>query len=944
MNVSLASLVVGSCLVYLASFAITFNAHAASPITPSGLNTQVSSPLPAEGNKTQFDITGGTRAGTNLFHSFGQFDVPTNNIANFLNDSGLATSNILGRVTNGNPSSIFGTIQTTGFDNAKLFLMNPSGIIFGPTASLNVGGSVTFSTADYFRLSDGVRFNAVPNVAADALLSTAPVSAYGFLDSSSGTIALHGTQFKRSDGNGISLIGGNITVQSATLNDGTIRSALLSEPGGQINFASVASRGEIIAANFMATPDITLGDITLSQDTFLDVSANRAGTVRIRGGQLTIDGATISADTINANGSPIAIDIHITGAMALANELSPTLTARTTGTGTAGAINITSGNLEATTSPLPGSLVALVDTHTSGAGTAGNVSITTGNLHATNEAFFIDTGTAGTGHGGDINIQGTRIKIEGPNVSTGNFRFGQLLDQDVRGSAGNLTIKTAEGLQIGPAATISTEAWFALGGNITLEGRDVTITGNSFVSVDGDFGGATLTVNANKLRLDFASVLNSNTVVDPGGEIAINAKVVELTEGSQIRTSTLGNGTAGDIKITASEHLTLDGRNGDDPGFPSAIVSNFYGDPEFSPNGIGDSGSIKVTSPHLQILGGALINTSTNTSGNAGNITIYSNSLNISGQSPFEVSNASIGIGSTRGSGIYTRTVGSDLCVGTCGQAGNITILTDSVNVDNGGTINSGTTNDGFGGNIALTAKQSVMIQDGSTISANSTGAGDAGSIFINAGQRFEMQNGSVTTQATQASGGNIDIRAIDRVRLVNDSKISTSVEGAAGDGGNIFIDPNVVILEGSQVTAKAVGGAGGNITFVTPLFLMDSVSFINASSERGPSGTVLIQSPTSNLSGTVGQLASKTNPPQVLLQNRCVALAGGEQSTFILAGRDALPSEPGGWLSSPTAMEHWTGEDTDKEHASGLLVQRNSPNGLPVLATLKNEAPVLSL
>jgi filamentous hemagglutinin family protein len=65
--------------------------------------------------------------GPTSFDSFGDFNVPSNNIANFLNDSGLTTSNILGRVTGGNISNIFGTIQTTGFGNANLFLMNPAG-------------------------------------------------------------------------------------------------------------------------------------------------------------------------------------------------------------------------------------------------------------------------------------------------------------------------------------------------------------------------------------------------------------------------------------------------------------------------------------------------------------------------------------------------------------------------------------------------------------------------------------------------------------------------------------------------------------------------------------------------------------------------------------------------------------------------------------------------
>ena len=103
---------------------LTSLVHAASPITQSGLNTRVSDPFLTAGGKTQYDITGGTRTGTNLFHSFGDFNVPTNNIANFLNTpiNGVLpnTSNILGRVNGGNPSVIFGMIQTTNFGNPNL--------------------------------------------------------------------------------------------------------------------------------------------------------------------------------------------------------------------------------------------------------------------------------------------------------------------------------------------------------------------------------------------------------------------------------------------------------------------------------------------------------------------------------------------------------------------------------------------------------------------------------------------------------------------------------------------------------------------------------------------------------------------------------------------------------------------------------------------------------
>ena len=128
------------------------------PITSSGLNTQVSAPSNLPSGKVQYDITGGTRpgGGANLFHSFGNFNVPNNNIANFLNDAGLPTSNILGRVTGGNVSNIFGMIQTTNFGNANLFLMNPAGFLFGPNATLNVGGFPTsWRSAPHASVSPG---------------------------------------------------------------------------------------------------------------------------------------------------------------------------------------------------------------------------------------------------------------------------------------------------------------------------------------------------------------------------------------------------------------------------------------------------------------------------------------------------------------------------------------------------------------------------------------------------------------------------------------------------------------------------------------------------------------------------------------------------------------------------------------------------------------------
>src|SRR6476659_6969049 len=138
-------------------------------------------------------------------------------------------------------------IQTTGFGNANLFLLNPAGFLFGSNATLNVGGMVAFTTADYLRLADGVRFNAIPNAAADALLTPAPVATFGFLGSNPAAIAIQGSTLKVADGQSLSIVGGNQGFIATDPDTGnpiqvpngiTVSEGKLLAPGGQINIAS----------------------------------------------------------------------------------------------------------------------------------------------------------------------------------------------------------------------------------------------------------------------------------------------------------------------------------------------------------------------------------------------------------------------------------------------------------------------------------------------------------------------------------------------------------------------------------------------------------------------------------------------------------------------------------------------------------------------------------
>ncbi len=969
------------------------DAQVTTNITSSGLNTQVNQ----VGNS--FTITGGTRpgGGPNLFHSFGDFNVGGGDLANFLNNTGLPTSNILSRVTGGTLSSIDGTIQTTGFGSANLFLMNPSGIVFGPGASLNVGGSVSFTTAQYIRLFDWVHsanFHANPandglansiltiNASAFEFLSAAPAG-YGFLAAPdpNATITVQGSNLAASSGQSISLVGGKVAIEGG---------AKLSAPGDSINLASAASPGEFDVTSLGSLPNVdgtsftSSGSISLASGSSIDVPG--ASTVFIQGGQLVL---SVNDATLSTSENPVPPD-------AVALRSASSIKTSNSGTDPGADVHITVRNIE-----MDGS--SAIETLTQGSGSGGAVQLTTDTLTMRSSSILTAT-PGGGGVGGDVVLNLRTLNLtDGASIQTQAENF------TADGPGGNVIIRGRQGA--GSAAEL------------------VSLSGGSglFSATFGVSNGGGIALIAKTLQMDATGTIISTIANDAGrgGDIVASVQQASLTGGATILTQTV----VADPNALSGPLLTIQGLQGAGSKADSIVLSGSGSGIKSESTGLARAGDIAMHTRSLAMTNGAAIEMVT--SGTGGNITLETNSIDMSGKSRISSETNRLDVGqihvtastfSLDDSSISTNTTSEgragDMLVnaGTLrlsnkatinsstnasGQAGDITITGGTVTLNSGSTVSSasagtepavnfdGTTappgragtititasgdvtsdagtittsaEGNRGGDISITAGN-IRFSNGTLINANSNGPltvtklvldangqlvtqvvgeGNAGNIRITSGSTVLMEQSSVTTEATRASGGQITINAPRMIRLIN-SPISTSVAGAAGDsnGGNISIDPDFVILRNSPILARAVAGSGGAIGITAGLFLADPSSIVDASSTLGVSGTVQINAPINNLSSVVARLPESLLAVQALLRASCAAkLAQGSTSSFVERGRDGIPAGPDGLLAGPylppTAEQSKQRQTMPSTGLSGIQLRRLFRQEMPASVTL---------
>ncbi len=770
----------------------------------------------------RFDIDGGTLSGDgkNLFHSFQEFGLDANQIANFLSNPSI--KNILSRINGGNPSIIDGMIQVTG-GNSNLFLMNPAGIVFGSNASLNVPADFTASTATGIGF-DGGWFNAFESN--DHFNLVGNPNAFQFEESSTGTIINAGNLTVSAEHN-LSLMGG------AVINTGTIEApegniSLTAIPG--TNRVKISQEGQVLSleVELPTTADgeqqpIRVLDLPAlltgaAENVETGLSTNSEGSVKLSNSDTTIpsDGGTaIASGTLDVSGETGG-NVNVLG------DKVGVIGANIDASGTNGGGNV------------------LIGGDYKGQGTVPNASRTSVSKESVINADALQNGDGGraiiwadevTGFYGNISARGGSNGGDGGFVEVSgkhNLSFDGTVD--VSASQGNWGTLLLDPENI----TISNEP--SSGG---VDGELPDILEDNFpgedININADIlqqqGGEVLLEATNDITIDNDLSLGFDFVID-GGSITFNAD----TDGI--------NG--GDFSMDQNQSITASGRNVKISGANITL-----GNIDTSSSGIIDGGEITLIATNGSITTGDLNSSGFATDSNGNNVNLSAtngiNPGNIDASSEFE-SGGSI---TFNGRVVLVQPNTTFTTTGDTGD-GNITLnnVLNGVNSSETFTLDAGTgiiTFNGIGTSVPLS---SLIIENAGNIQL----AGEynflnshtfnnpvnlIGETAINSGNVLTFNNtltagaNNLTLTANEINllGGDDSVTGTETSNLQLQPETATQDIAISGQPAGEFADPDT--LELTTVDLAALDGFS-NVTIgqTDGLGTIDIASPINFSSE----------------------------------------------------------------------------------------------------------------
>ena len=744
----------------------------------------------------------GRQAGGNLFHSFGQFSVPTNGSATFSGPTSV--SNIISRVTGGQVSSIDGVLRST-IAGANLFLINPRGVLFGPHASLDLTGSFTASTANYLKLADGTRFEATATV--NPILTSAPPAAFGFLGPT-GPITVQGSQLQVAEGKSINLVGGSIAVSEAS-----IRTL-----AGDIRLVGVGGAGEVSLAGEV-TAGTTLAPISIQRTELSTESANgfAPGRILIRGGRITVDDSSVTSINYEQVDAP-PVELTASGDLTVS---ATTMTSHTVGSGRGADTVLTGANVTVDHNSQVRSIAW-------GQGRGGDVTLTARNdarvMAAAEDPYYTNVYSEAhdAGAGGNLLVTGDTVTVRSGNLYSST---------EGSGPGGSIAVRGREVRVIDGAFVVTYNGWGvpARSGDIDIAATERAFTGGRdwsnaqasvFTQTLGSARGGDIRVSAPVIEV-VDGLMSGMTFADGrGGDVRLRGHDIRIAENGQLFSyvDPYARGRGGDLVVEGTGRLEFpayfvygggqgiysqtlgEGRGGDVRIDVPVVTISTSGRVQAATFGPGDAGDIFVNAVRIASTKDASFEaTAFGGSGNAGNIRIEaSESIEYSERAYFWYG------------GIYSRAQGS-------GNAGSIFVSTPRLSMDDA-RIQVTAYYSGNGGEIDVRTER-LTLANGAQIDARTLpySTGDAGSIRIAATERLEVYGLSPIDGAfsgvnaqTGGSGAGGGIR-ISAGGVVLDRGFVKSTTLGAGNAGDITIAARTVtVRNGASIDASAAAGSRG--------------------------------------------------------------------------------------------------------------------------------------